>query len=104
MNNPRFPHWIVVKRESAPENPFGTAPTPTVIYNGEGRRYSQSSTDGDTKVITSNRMISIPGFYDSIRTGDQVEVNIGTIYERGVILDVLPGNLGTTLIYDYVRN
>ncbi len=82
------------------------------IYDGICRSEAKLTTDGNGEVITSTRRLSIPLTnrdwkrlqYKPV-AGDRIEVDKdGTGHEWGEIIDFLPNELGTTIIYDFNRN
>ena len=107
--NPRFPHTIKVTRMVVSDNPFDDEGTPVILYCGKGRSYTNTTTDGDGKVVTNMRKASIPVLFDEwkgdrcILNGDTIEVMIGDIYEKGVVRDMEPCNFGTEISWDYIR-
>ena len=108
--NKRFPHTIKVVRKVFSDNPFDDTEQEITIYEGEGRSYTNTTTDGDGKVVTNMRKASIPPIYNDWRAGleilngDLIEVTIGNITERGVVRDFEPCNFGTEIYWDYIRN
>ena len=109
VNNPRFLHTIKVTRMVVSDNPFAEEEEELVLYEGKGRSYTNTTTDGDGKVVTNMRKASIPVIFDQweegkeIRNGDIIEVTIGNIGEKGVVRDMEPCNFGTELYWDYKR-
>lgn len=108
--NPRFPHTVKVTRVQVSDNPFDTEEDEIVVlYEGKGRSYTNTTTDGDGKVVTNMRKASIPVVFDEweegmeIRNGDTIEVVIGNIEEKGVVRDMEPCNFGTEIYWDYIR-
>ena len=74
--NKRYPHHIRIIRKveaaSTSNDPFVRASGETedfVIYEGEGRSFTDTTTDGDGKVDTNKRKVSIPVKYDEWPTG-----------------------------------
>ncbi len=108
-NNPRFPHTIKVTRVVVSDNPFDAEEETLCLYCGKGRSYTNTTTDGDGKVVTNMRKASIPVVFDewkegkSILNGDTIEVQIGNIYEKGIVRDMEPCNFGTEIYWDYIR-
>lgn len=107
--NPRFPHTIKVTRVVVSDNPFDDEDSIVVLYCGKGRSYTNTTTDGDGKVVTNMRKASIPVLFNqwesgkSILNGDTIEVQIGDIYEKGIVRDMEPCNFGTEIYWDYIR-
>lgn len=115
-NNPRFPHTCKIVREG-PIDPDDYDPLideddyePTTIYEGECRSSEKNTVSDSGEVVTSQRTLSIPLTNDQWKereyypqAGDEVTVDKGTSIEHGRILDFIPGNLGTHIIFKYNR-
>lgn len=109
-NNPRFPHTCVISRPLL-GNALEDEQEGVVIYEGECRSFDYHTTDGKGDVITSTRKLSLPvrqNEWDSEHPipieGDTIEVDKGSYREYGVVIDKMPGNLGTHLIWRFIRN
>lgn len=86
-----------------------------ILYEGEGRCFTDTTTDGDGKVITNMRKASIPvnvnGWGQAVLSGDTIEVWKGKakedgsylLYERGMVKDFEPDNDRTLVYWDMVR-
>lgn len=100
--NKQFPHVIEITRNVDSGDPFNTTDTEKVIYNGIGRSFTSTTTDGNGKVITNSRQASIPVKFDEwnepVLNKDIIKVTMGNITETGVVLDMSANN-GTTTIY-----
>lgn len=106
LDNERFPHTIKVYRETK-EDAFSSASAGKILYEGKGRSFTNTTTDGD--VVTLNmRKAAIPPIFseweDPILAGDIIEVWIGEVHEYGVVTDWEPANFGTEIYWKYVRN
>jgi hypothetical protein len=122
MKNPRFPHWITITRGADDEptpNPFMDEPERDVIYDGPGRCYTRSNLGAKGKVLTNEQVIALPVRLQDWTekeveegeipqpipiVGDRAVVKAGVQTMYGELTDVRPNNLGTDLIFDYVRN
>ena len=88
VNNPRYPHHIRIVRKVAEDWLGGTSSEEeTVIYEGEGRGYTDTTTTGDQKVDTNKRKASIPVRFDEWSSlipmsGDILYVTKGSITEE----------------------
>lgn len=106
IDNPRYPHHIRITRHTYDDNPFAenTSAAVTVLYDGCGRSFTDTTTDGGSNVEENKRKASIPVRYDEWgegllpMTGDKIEVFIGKNRETGIVKDCEPDN-GRTLVY-----
>ena len=103
--NPRFPHKCVITRIEKNNNPLEDGDNVTIIHKGECRSYPNNVVSDKGEVITSTRKLALPtpqqGWTeDNVpMIGDEVEVKRPTYKERGRVVDVQDGNLGTTLLW-----
>lgn len=110
VNNPRFPHSCIITRLAKPDDPMSDENVSTVIYNGSCRGYSKLTTSASGEVISSYRGLALPLRQDEWATetipqeGDKIVLNKGSFIEYGEVVDRMPGNLGTHLLWRYVRN
>lgn len=118
IRNPRYPHTIKIVRVlvgKADENdPFADddakvgEDTEIVIYEGEGRSYTDTTTEGGKNVDENKRRASIPVRYDGWcegcfpLDGDMIEVRIGAHVETGIITDC-EGDNNRTVVYWKLR-
>ena len=120
VDNPRYPHLIkITRRGDAVESndPFKRAEggsTETVIYEGEGRSYTDTTTNGSTAVDVNKRKASIPVRFDEWppssdgdvswpMDGDIIEVVKASITERGKVRDFEPDNNRTVVYWELTR-
>lgn len=112
IENPRFPHTCEIRHIEESHNPLEDEGEEITIYNGCCRSCAQLTTNDSGEVITSARRLSIPLKRDdwkrlglSPTAGDTVVVDKDEVaFEWGRIIDFLPNNLGTTILYRYTRN
>lgn len=103
--NPRFPHKCVITRIEKNKNPLEDGDKVTIIHKGECRSYPYNIVSDKGEVITSTRKLALPtpqqGWTEENvpQIGDEVEVKRLTYKERGRVIDVQDGNLGTTLLW-----
>lgn len=109
VNNPRFPHCCrIVRQQEA--GPLEDAGHDVVIYCGECRSYARDTVSDNGEVNTSYRWLALPLKQDEWTDdtlpleGDKVEVCKGSHKEYGLVVDKRPGNLGTHILWKYVRN
>lgn len=109
INNPRFPHTIKVIRNTKTEDNFGNGETISrILYEGVGRSFTDTTTDGDSKVVTNMRKVSIPVRFDKWENddfplnGDTIEARIGKVVERGMVRDCEADN-DRTIVYLEVK-
>ena len=89
IRDPRYPHRIKIVRmmvgKSEPSDPFADDDAPVgndeeiVIYEGEGRSYTDTTTEGDKYVDQNKRKASIPVRYDEW-DADRCPLDGDTIY------------------------
>ena len=94
---------------SEDENQNGS--TVITIYDGICRSEAKLTTNDSGDVLSSTRRMSIPLTLDDWdmmeykpKEGDRVDVWKGESYEEyGLIIDVMLGQLGTTILFKYVK-
>ena len=119
IDNPEFPHTcrIIRYRSDSPmqdEPLFGEAEedagTETVIYEGPCRGFNRDTVADNGDVNTSYRMLSLPVKQQQWTEetipleGDKIELRKFGHTEYGRVVDKRPGNLGTHIMWKYVRN
>ena len=119
IRNPRYPHAIKIVRVlvgKADENdPFAdddakvSEDTEIVIYEGEGRSYTDTTTEGGKNVDENKRKASIPVRYDEWDAdrcpldGDMIYSTVGNNTEVGMVKDCEPDNNRTVVYWDFTR-
>lgn len=110
-NNPRFPHSCVISRRVDDDDPMVDDDKVVTIYEGVCRSFDYQTTNEKGEVLTSTRKLSLPikqSEWDSDHPipeeGDSIVVDKGSHYEYGIVIDKMPGNLGTHLLWRYGRN
>ncbi len=119
IRNPRYPHLIKIVRKSVgkadPDDPFADDYAPVgedmevILYNGEGRSYTDTTTVGDKYVDQNKRKASIPVRYDEWGAGrcpldgDTIYATIGNNTEVGIVKDCEPDNNRTVVYWEYIR-
>lgn len=131
VNNPRYPHNIKVVRladvqtnildekDLENEDPFATDMTSNpktkiekaemTIYEGEGRSFTDTTTNGMGKVDINKRKASIPVRYDVWEAGklpldgDTIYATVGNNTEEGRVRDCEPDNDRTIIYWELVR-
>lgn len=119
ISNPRFPHIVTIVRINA--NASADADDPlsesngegeqkeTVLYQGIGRSYTDTTTNGDKEVDTNKRKASIPVRFDKWEKGrlpldgDTIYATVGNNTEIGRVRDCEPDNNRTVVYWDFVR-
>lgn len=127
--NPRYPHEILIYRvwkkntdnasavddddpfaESTPSgNGSDSIEERTVLYQGKGRSYTDTTTNGDGKVESNKRKASIPVRFDEWGKdswpldGDTIEVTMGNVKERGTVKDFEPDNNRSVVYWELLR-
>lgn len=109
--NPRFPHSCVITRRVDDDDPMTDDTSVTTIYDGACRSFDFQTTNEKGDVLTSTRKLSLPvkqSEWDEEHPipeeGDEIVVNKGSFQEYGIVIDRMPGNLGTHLLWRYGRN
>lgn len=131
VDNPRYPHEVKVIRKykaSEDNNPMRRAETETadlIIYKGDGRGFTDTTTTGDSEVDSNKRKASIPVRFDKWTDdtatgrkesvpdgepcypldGDTIEIVKGTVItETGEVKDFEPDNDRTLIYWELTRN
>lgn len=114
--NERYPHGILIRRvvpgRVDAENPFSDSASledvEAVVYDGEGRSFTDTTTEGNKYIDENKRKASIPVRYDewdagsNPTDGDLIRVTIGNNVEDGVVYDCESDN-NRTLVYWNLR-
>ena len=110
--NERYPHGILIRRvvpgRVDAENPFSDSDSledvEAVVYDGEGRSFTDTTTEGNNYIDENKRKASIPVRYDEWDAGggDLIRVTIGNNVEDGVVYDCESDN-NRTLVYWNLR-
>ena len=129
ISNPRYPHVIKIVRltdiqvsvvnesELDSEDPFAndatthtkTEKTEVVLYDGKGRSFTDTTTNGMGKVDINKRKASIPVRYDKWEAGrqpldgDTIYATVGNNTEEGRVRDSEPDNDRTIVYWELVR-
>ena len=83
---------------------------PTVIYDGICRCDNRDTVSDNGEVISSYRTLSLPIKQDEWTEstipleGDRIELQRFGYTEYGLVIDKRPSNLGTHILWRYVRN
>lgn len=110
IDNPRFPHWCCITRPSPNDDPMSDAGEECVIYEGACRSFDNHTTNQRGDVINSVRKLSLPVLQSQWGPGMPIPLEGDTIKvckcshcEYGIVKDKMPGNLGTHILWEYVR-
>lgn len=112
IDNPRYPHNVRITRKgSVEDNPFsGNKPVSVeILYDGIGRSFTDTTTEGDNVVDENKRKASIPVRYDEWDVGkqpldgDTIEVTIGNNIEIGIVKDSEPDNNRMLVYWNFRR-
>lgn len=119
IRNPRYPHIIKIVRKvvgkADHDDPFADDDAPVgedkeiILYNDEGRSYTDTTTVGDKYVDQNKRKASIPVRYDEWGAGrcpldgDTIYATIGNNTEVGIVKDCEPDNNRTVVYWEYIR-
>lgn len=120
--NPRYPHVIKILRINTTrggadvdnEDPLAESFTEYMeaeetLYDGIGRSFTDTTTNGTVDVDTNKRKASIPVRYDEWGAGkkpldgDTIYATVGDNTEIGRVRDCEPDNNRTLVYWDFVR-
>lgn len=120
--NPRYPHTIKIVRittniksvDADDDDPLAEKSTEEVqaeetLYEGIGRAYTDTTTNGNVEVDTNKRKASIPMRFDKWEKGklpldgDTIYATVGNNTEIGRVRDCEPDNNRTVVYWDFVR-
>lgn len=111
INNPRFPHTCKITRPGAPDpSQDEDEVSEVVIYEGECRSFDFQTTSDKGDIVTSNRKLALPQKQDEWnentipQEGDRIIVDKFGYKEYGIVVDKMPSNLGTHILWKYGRN
>ena len=116
VDNPRYPHHIRIVRlllkdwlDESSSSSSSDEEQEIVVYEGEGRSYTDTTTTGDAKVDTNKRKCSIPVRFDKWEglvplSGDMVYVTKGNIHEEWEVKDFEPDNDRSIVYGTHNRN
>lgn len=115
VKNPRYPHTIKIIRVAVagdPEDPLYEGPGDggdEVLYEGRGRSFTDTTTNGTQEVDLNKRKASIPVRYDEWPEGgipldgDTIYATVGHNTEEGRVRDCEPDNDRTIVYWEFVR-
>ena len=119
IRNPRYPHTMIIvrvvvgkadeKEPCADDDAKVSEDTEIVIYEGEGRSYTDTTTEGGKNVDENKRKASIPVRYDEWDAGrcpldgDMIYATVGNNTEVGMVKDCEPDNNRTVVYWDFTR-
>ena len=117
IDNPRYPHHIrIIRKVTSDWLSDDDSEQELVIYEGEGRSYTDTTTTGDAKVDTNRRKCSIPvrfsewpaddegGNHLFPMSGDMVYVTKENITEEWEVKDFEPDNNRSVVYGEFNRN
>lgn len=128
IKNPRFPHSCRIIRYAATEpmedqdniSEYGPMmddllasdllACARIVYEGECRSDNRDTISDNGEVIASYRTLALPLKQDEWTEetipleGDKIELQRFGYKEYGLVIDKRPSNLGTHILWKYVRN
>lgn len=118
VDNPRYPHYIRIVRREVKDRYSEGGLVETVVYEGMGRSYTDTTTTGDAKVDTNKRKASIPVRFDEWgrcpsgnalgtvvpMSGDILIATKGNIVEEWEVKDFEPDNNRSVVYGELNRN
>lgn len=110
VSNPRFPHKCQIIRPTKSDDPMSDEEEGVVLYDDICRGFDKLTTSAGGEVISSYRGLALPLNQDEWtedtipQEGDRIVLDKGSFTEYGEVVDRMPGNLGTHLLWKYVRN
>lgn len=107
VDNPRYPHLVVITRVDF-EDEFSDETLERTLYDGMGRGFTDTTTTGGTEVDVNKRKASIPVRFDKwtepILDGDKIRVvKTDGVVENGRVRDFEPDNDRTIIYWEVVR-
>ena len=111
IDNPRYPHHIKIVRKSVPDRYEESELEETIIYEGVGRSYTDTTTTGDARVDSNKRKASIPRRFDKWSgddampmSGDMLIATKNNITEEWEVRDFEPDNDRSVIYGEMNRN
>ena len=113
--NERYPHVVRILRkgvgEGIEDDPFAedVQLEDEILYEGKGRGFTDTTTEGNNNVDENKRKVSIPVRYDEWGAGrcpldgDTIYATIGNNTEVGIVKDCEPDNNRTVVYWEYIR-
>ena len=111
--NKRYPHRIKIVRivkDGDEDDPFAKDnEKEIVLYENEGRSFTDTTTEGDKKVDENKRKASVPVRYDEWDAGkkpldgDTIYATVGNNTEVGIVKDCEPDNNRSVIYWDFRR-
>lgn len=111
--NNRYPHTIrvvrILQESESEEDPFECKESKVTLYEGMGRSYTDTTTEGDNNVDRNKRKTSIPVRYDEWDAdrrpldGDTIVSTVGNNVEIGIVSDCEPDNNRTVIYWNFTR-
>ena len=102
MNNPRFPHRVVIERVSGGSS--FEQPTRTVIYDGECRNYRNQVVKDTRGVLVSDYIIAMPLADFKVEKKDEITVYEKHVIRKGWVKDFYDTNFGRNIWWNIVDN
>jgi hypothetical protein len=118
IENPRYPHYVKIVRiipgKGEEDNPFADEEAEVkdetiVLYEGEGRSFTDTTTEGDNIVDSNKRKSSIPVRFNMWANemkpldGDTIYSTVGNNTEVGIIKDCESDNFRTLVYWNFRR-
>ena len=108
VNNPRYPHRVIITRVELSDDPFAEETSERVLYDGVGRSFTDTTTTGGKGVDSNKRKASIPVRYDGwdepVLDGDTIKtIKNDKLVEIGRVRDFEPDNNRTLIYWELVR-
>ena len=104
INNPRFPHTLVVTIEVNSGTTYEPNITDQTVLSSECRNYVTTKGSDKNGVVESNYTASLPIHSVLIIMGDKITVTdtVQTIY--GTVVASQIGNIGANIYYNKISN
>ena len=99
IQNPRFPHKVIITRTGERKNPFDEAKE-QLIYDGKCRNYISNKPSNAGVVSQSDYTISAPIIETEIKKGDKVVVTEKVRTIEGRVVDSYVGNIGSNIYWN----
>lgn len=114
IDNPRYPHHVKIIRKHSisidEEDPLSESTADDeILYEGEARSYTDTTTNGNNDVDINRRKSSVPVRFDEWSkdklplNGDTIISTVGENTETGMIRDCEGDNNRSVIYWDFVR-
>lgn len=104
INNPRFPHTLVVTREVNSGTTYDPVITDHTILSSECRNYVTTKGSDKNGVVESNYTTALPLHSTLVIMGDKITVTDTVQTIHGTVVASQIGNIGANIYYNKISN